>query len=64
MLAVDLKLCSVVRTVVLSVLTKPRQDSTLENGIDGDPVLFQYFEVATSVQDFVLLPHRKWHEQC
>ena len=64
MLAVDLKFGSVVQKVVLSVLTKPRQDSALENGTDDDPVLFQYFKVATSVQDFILLPRRKWHEQC
>ena len=42
-----------VRKVVLSMLTKLRRDSTLEND-----------EIATSVQDSSLLPHRKWHEVC
>ena len=28
------------------------------------PIPFRYFEVATSVQDSSLLPHRKWHKCC
>ena len=45
------------------MLTKLRRDSTLENDVDGAPVPFRYFEVAISVQDSVLLPHWKWHEE-
>ena len=52
-----------VRKVVLSMLTKLRRDSTLEMTLMV-PVPLQYFEVATSVQDSSLLPHRKWHEVC
>ena len=43
--------------VVLSMLTKLREDSTLEMTLMM-PVPFRYFEVATSVQDSSLLPHR------
>ena len=46
------------------MLTKLWPDSILENDVDVAPVPFRYFEVATSVQDSVLLPHRKWHEEC
>ena len=49
--------------VVLSMLTKLRRYSTLENDVDGAPVPFRYFEVATSVQDSVLLLHWKWLEE-
>ena len=45
------------------MLTKLRRDSTLEMMLMV-PVPFRYFEVATSVQDSFLLPHRKWHEVC
>ena len=54
----------VVRKVVLSMLTKLRRDSTLENDVDVAPVPFRYFEVAISVHDSVLLPHQKWHKEC
>ena len=50
-----------VRKVVLSMLTKLRRDSTLEMTLMV-PIPLQYFEVATSVQDSSLLPHRKWHK--
>ena len=50
--------------VFLSMLTKPRRDSTLENDVDVAPVPFQYFEVATSVHDSVLLPHQNYHKEC
>ena len=52
-----------VRKVVLSMLTKLRRDSTLEMTLMV-PVPFRYFEVAISVQDSSLHPHRKWHEVC
>ena len=53
-----------VRKVALSKLTKPRQDSTLENGLDDDPAPSQYCEVVTLVRDCELLPPQKWHEGC
>ena len=48
MLAADLVLRLAVRKVVLSMLTKLRRDSTLENDVDVAPVPFRYFEVAIS----------------
>ena len=36
----------------------------MENDVDGVHVLFRYSEVATSVQDSILLPHWKWHGGC
>ena len=50
--------------MVLSILTKPKQDSTMENKVDIVTAPFRYFKVATSMQDSVLLPRRKWHEEC
>ena len=34
------------------MLTKPKQDYTLENDVDVAPVPFRYLEVATSVQSY------------
>ena len=39
-------------------------DKTKARFYSGNSVPFRYFDVATSVQDSSLLPHRKWHEVC